>query len=316
MVPPQTSLIQVFLTLLIPLAFVSCLEQGKSQAELRSEIKDQANVLNRLSDELVEEEIKQAELVERGSRLDRMAELELIRKKVREEIRTLEEKVARIEGEKELTELSLKRLRALTRERVRRAWVGQTVDLTSTLGDGYEQARILAVEPTGLRIQLSSGVETVRLEEVPEELKLTLLMSEEEAAEYRGRLVEFAKARARRYQQWKEAQNEREGENDGEAVRERMAKIQAEIELIESRLDVRMRQISELKSKASAWELKSARAIEGAQKKRAIDNALVYRREADEIAEGNTRALKILDTLVKELTELTKTAKRDSPSGR
>lgn len=116
-----------------------------------------------------------------------------------EEAKMMADGIAELKGEVAVFRRELQTLQAARRTKVRKDWVGQTIDLSATQGEGYEEVRVFEVIPTGIKILLPTGTETVPLAGLPEDIRELFLMSEAEATAYREQLENSAKARADRY---------------------------------------------------------------------------------------------------------------------
>jgi hypothetical protein len=307
--------IRKLLMMLSCVVAVGCLENDKANSGLDSEIVEQQEILSRRRLELDEQRARHQELVElqRNAKEGAILQEEIVR--IETEIEMVQSEIALSQAERELVMRELNRSRGKVREEVRRAFEGRMINLSETKGPGYEEVRVFKILPTGIKIQLPSGTETVSLSEIPLDLREKFLMSEEEAESYRERLAESASLRARALRERREERKKRSGEQEEDMVLRRITEIEEEILRIEKRVDLRARKVTELTSIASDWELKAAEAKTGRQKQRAIRYSLNYREEAREVAEGNSRALEVISILLKEISELKKELGRDSGSG-
>ncbi len=82
------------------------------------------------------------------------------------------------------------------------AWAGAAgaqedrVSFTTTLGESFENAKLVRVEPDGIAISHSRGITKVPLEQLPEEVRARFNLDGANAARYRARQAEAARARA------------------------------------------------------------------------------------------------------------------------
>lgn len=77
------------------------------------------------------------------------------------------------------------------------AWAQEDrVSFTTTLGESFENAKLVRVEPDGIAISHSRGITKVPLEQLPEEVRARFNLDGANAARYRARQAEAARARA------------------------------------------------------------------------------------------------------------------------
>ena len=147
------------------------------------------------------------------------------------------------------SELGFEDYQAKYRGKVRKEVVGKNLDLSATKGEGFEQVRVLSVNPVEIRIYQSSGPQSVPLSEIPKEIKEMLQMSEEEAeAERLASIVPLTADEV------KEGLSDRKSEAAQKAITKRLKDIQTEVESIEGATNLRLLKIQSLKSRASQWE--------------------------------------------------------------
>lgn len=285
-------------------------------AELRKNLEEQSDELKRVKTYLAKTRVKLKEIAVNRALHAEVATIRAELAAIAETVESLQSELAELEGERAVSEYDLSKLVARQRVKVRREWEGESLDLSATMGEGYEEVRVFAVLPIGIKIQLSSGAETVPFDKIPEAVRELFLMSKEEVLAYRERIGNSAQGRAVASQGWKREQSKRGRAEAKSAALKRVEEVSAKIASIERQISARWDEVKELKSKASTWELKSARVIGSGKKSRAIRYALVYREKAQEIVDGNDRAWKVVAGLQNELADLKKAVVAAESSGR
>ena len=82
------------------------------------------------------------------------------------------------------------------------AWSGaawaqeERISFVSTMGEAFENAKLVRVEPDGIAISHSRGITKVPLEQLPEEVRARFNLDGAHAARYRAQQAEAARARA------------------------------------------------------------------------------------------------------------------------
>lgn len=82
------------------------------------------------------------------------------------------------------------------------AWAGtagaqeERISFVSTMGEAFENAKIIRVEPDGIALSHSRGITKVPLEQLPEEVRARFNLDGANAARYRARQAEAARYRA------------------------------------------------------------------------------------------------------------------------
>lgn len=190
------------------------------------------------------------------------------------------------------------------RTKVRKAIIGEEVDLSSVKGEGFESVRVLSVNPLGIRIYTSSGPEGVELKDLPTELRERLLMDEEEAQAYRDRLAANAESRAKKYEEWKKGLSERKEEAAQEAIAQRLKDIQTEVEGLEKQINLRTNKIRDLKSRASQWERNWSKEVNKARRAKAEKYYQYYRDQAQLVTDENSNAYVVIFRLRAEMEDL------------
>ena len=186
------------------------------------------------------------------------------------------------------SELGFEDYQAKYRGKVRKEVVGKNLDLSATKGEGFEQVRVLSVNPVEIRIYRSSGPQSVPFSEIPKEIKEMLQMSEEEAEAHRSKLRDNAKLREERYEEWKKGLSDRKSEAAQKAITKRLKDIQTEVESIEGATNLRLLKIQSLKSRASQWERDFTLAQSDARREKALGYSQVYRDKAQKLNDLNS----------------------------
>jgi hypothetical protein len=82
------------------------------------------------------------------------------------------------------------------------AWAGaagaqeERISFVNTMGEAFENAKIIRVEPDGIALSHSRGITKVPLEQLPEELRARFNLDGANAARYRAQQAQTARARA------------------------------------------------------------------------------------------------------------------------
>ena len=77
------------------------------------------------------------------------------------------------------------------------AWAQEDrISFTTTLGESFENAKLVRVEPDGIALSHSRGISKVPLEQLPEEVRARFHLDGANAARYRAQQAEAARARA------------------------------------------------------------------------------------------------------------------------
>lgn len=290
---------------------VGCLEEESRMGpeEIETELKGVGFDLKRAEKYLKKSEGQLAELKKAESDHARIGVIEGDMAKVSGEVEEITGQLDELKASREESRAAFEKYQGAYRVNVRKAVIGQNVDLSATKGDEFKDVRVLSVNPLGIRIYTSSGPVLVPLSEIPSSLKERLQMSDEEAAAYRARQVANAKLRAQKYREWKKGLTGRQEEAAQKAIVKRLVDIQKEIEAIEKNVNRRILKIKDLKSRASQWEREFAEARDGKRRERALGYSKIYRDQAMKVTNQNSNDWLTVAALREEEEDLKKIQK-------
>ncbi len=190
------------------------------------------------------------------------------------------------------------------RTMVRKSFIGKEVDLSETLGDGFERARILSVSPLGIRIYTTSGPRSVSFGELTTDLKKSLQMDEEEMNAFRAKQAANAELRAEKYKEWKKGLAGRKEEFAQDEIVKRLKGIQKEIEGLERTINMRNTVIKDQTSRASQWARNSSKETGVARQERALKYSQFYRDKAQAMTDENSNTWLVITRLRAEMEDL------------
>ena len=287
---------------------VSCLEDGEVRIEgLLDKLDGQRYDIGRTKEFIAAEKKKLKEYQQEAEDRKMGGELEEELSEVQEAIDEGLARNSEISDRVELAKLEFEQQQKLARMSARRAAIDQTVDLSSTMGEGFENVRIMGVNPVALKVYQSSGPQTIPFRDIPTKVREMLLMSEEEVEEYLQRKGENAVARAEGLKKWKEGQADRNKEAAKEAYVEKIKALQEQIWKGEDIINIRIKEIKGWKSKASNLELESANETNEKKAARIMRHAELVRDKAQTLADINSDSWIVIGRLKAELEDLKRT---------
>lgn len=293
-------------TILLSTLLVGCLEKDDETRidRIDEKMEGQRFDIARANEYLAAEKVKLAGFEQAA--LD-LKEAKVLRESLTEKIAVLKEAAGRnseISDSVNLTELELNQYRDKYRKVVRKASIGQNVDLSTTKGDDFKAVRILSITPLEIRIYMPSGPQTVLLKDLTPAVREMLQMSDEEATQFIEKQNANATLRAEKFKKWKEGQSEREEEAAKTAIIQKMRDMQEEIYKREDQINIRIQEIKGWKSKASNLELRASQEKDDAKSKRAERYAELSRDKADALTDENSDSWMVVGRLKAQLEDL------------
>ncbi len=298
--------------LLLPFVLLGCLEEeeGVGIKNLLDELDGQRFDIGRTKEFVAAEKMKLKNYQQAAEDQKKGAELEEALVKVEEAIEENSARNTELSDTVELIQLEFEKLRNLYRVSARKAAIDKTVDLSATKGEGFENVRIMGVNPVAIKVYMSSGPQLIPFRDIPAKVREMLLMSEEEAAEYLQRRGEDAAARAVKLKEWKAGQAERNKEAAKSAFLDKVRDLQDEIFKREDAINIRIGEIKGWKSKASNLELESGNERNEKKAARLMRHAELVRDKAQALSLINSDAWIVVGRLKAELEDLKRTGGR------
>ena len=107
---------------------------------------------------------------------------------------------------------------------------GKVLDLSETLGKGFEKVKVTGANPIELRLMLSTGPRGIPYEKLPLDLQDLLQFDAEEAAAYKGVIAQVEKAKGENIAKHNKAQAEMNAIRKAEEKVKTMARLRREIQ--------------------------------------------------------------------------------------
>ena len=302
------SLIRSFGLLASCLFFVGCLEDEKKvdleqvKANLAGVEFDKKSTMKFIDTA----KAKLAELKVAEKDLKKAGEINEAISKVTKTLENVTSLIDEVKASLEESELGYEDYQAKYRAKVRKEVVGKNLDLSTTMGEVYNEVRVLSVNPVEIRIYQSSGPQSVPISEIPKKVREMLQMSEEEAEAHRAQLRDNAKVREERCKEWKEGLADRKSEAAQKAIAKRLKDIQVEIETIENSMNLRLLNIQDLKSRSSQWQRDYSLARSNKRREKALGYSQMYRDKAQKLNDLNSDGHLVIARLRSEEEDLKK----------